>query len=288
MKPAPFEYHRAGNLEQALALLDEHGDEARLLAGGQSLVPMLNLRIARFGHLVDINPLRDLDYVRETGDALEIGALTRHVTLERLDVVRRLCPIVASAARTIGHVAIRERGTLGGSLALADPAAELPLIATLLDAELEIASSTQRRRLRARSFFVDVLTTALQSNEALICARFPALADCEGFGLHALSRRAGDFAIVNAAATLRLDGTGKIAGLRMALGGVGATPVALALLEEAQVGATPDADWAEAVAEAAAREVEPHDDPHASADYRRDLVRVLLARALGDALDSAR
>jgi carbon-monoxide dehydrogenase medium subunit len=287
VKPAPFTYHRAASLDEALALLDRHGDEARLLAGGQSLVPMLNLRIARFAHLVDINPLRDLDYVRETGGALEIGALTRHVTLERSELVRRLCPILAAAAKRIGHVAIRERGTLGGSLALADPAAELPLIATLLDAELEIASSTATRRVRARSFFIDVLTTALESNEALVCARFPALAQGEGFGLHALSRRAGDFAIVNAAATVRLDG-GRIARLRMALGGVGATPVALASIERAQAGATPDAAWAEAVAEAAAAEVEPHDDPHASADYRRDLVRVLLARALGDALGSAR
>jgi aerobic carbon-monoxide dehydrogenase medium subunit len=287
VKPAPFEYHRAETLDQALALLDRHGDEARLLAGGQSLVPMLNLRIARFGHLVDINPLRDLDYVREADGALEIGALTRHATLERSDLVRRLCPVLTSAARTIGHVAIRERGTLGGSLALADPAAELPLIATLLDAELEIASSGGRRHVSARDFFVGVLTTALEPNEALVCARFPTLAEGEGFGLHALSRRAGDFAIVNAAATVRLDG-GRVAQVRMALGGVGATPVPLAGLEEAQRDAAPDADWAEAVSEAAVREVEPHDDPHASADYRRDLVGVMLARALGDARGGAR
>ena len=287
MKPAPFAYHRATSLDQALALLDEHGDEARLLAGGQSLVPMLNLRIARFAHLVDINPLRDLDYVRKTDGGIEIGALTRHVTLERSDLVRRLCPILPAAAKRIGHVAIRERGTLGGSLALADPAAELPLIATLLDAELEIASSAARRRVRARNFFVDVLTTALQPNEALVCARFPALADGEGFGLHAISRRAGDFAIVHAGATLRLDG-GRVAQLCMALGGVGATPLALASLEQVQAGATPDAAWAEAVADAAATEVEPHDDPHASAEYRRDLVRVLLARALRAALGGAR
>jgi aerobic carbon-monoxide dehydrogenase medium subunit len=287
MKPAPFEYHRAASLDQALALLDQHGDEARLLAGGQSLVPMLNLRIARFAHLIDINPLRDLDYVRETDGGFEIGALTRHVTLERSVPVQRLCPILTAAAKNIGHVAIRERGTLGGSLALADPAGELPLIATLLNAELELASSARRRRIRARDFFVGVLTTALAPNEVLVCARFPALAADEGFGLHAVSRRAGDFAIVHAGATVRLDG-GRIARLRMALGGVGATPLALSTLEQAQTGATPDATWAEAVADAAASEVETHDDPHASADYRRDLVRVLLARALGDALGSAR
>jgi carbon-monoxide dehydrogenase medium subunit len=279
MKPAPFAYHRAANLDQALALLDRHGDEARLLAGGQSLVPMLNLRIARFAHLVDINPLHDLDYVREAAGGLEIGALTRHVTIERSELVRRLCPVLGTAARSIGHVANRERGTLGGSLALADPAGDLPLIAVLLDAELEIASSTQRRRMPARAFFMGVMTTALEPNEVLLAARFPALATNEGFGLHAVTRRAGDFSIVHAGATMRLV-DGRIANLRMALGGVGATPVALDALEQAQVGVTPDATWAAVVARAAAAEVQPHDDPHASADYRRDLVAVLLARAL--------
>jgi len=286
MKPAPFAYHRAESLDQALALLDRHGDDARLLAGGQSLVPMLNLRIARFDHLIDINPLRELDTIQEVGGGLEIGALTRHATLERSDLVRRLCPILTLAAKSIGHVAIRERGTLGGSLALADPAAELPLIAILLDANLEIASSTGRRRVPAREFFVGVMTTALEPNEVLVSARFPALAEGEGFGLHAVTRRAGDFAIVHAAATLRLEG-GRIAQLRMALGGVGATPVALPALEQANLGVTPDASWADGVAEAATDEVQPHDDPHASAGYRRDLVRVLLGRALADALGSA-
>jgi CO/xanthine dehydrogenase FAD-binding subunit len=288
MKPAPFAYHRAETLDQALALLDRHGDEARLLAGGQSLVPMLNLRIARFAHLVDINPLHGLDYVREVAGELEIGALTRHVTIERSELVQRLCPILTAAAKSIGHVAIRERGTLGGSLALADPAGDLPLIAVLLDAELEIASSANRRRMRAREFFVDVLTTALEPNEVLVGARFPALARDEGFGLHAVTRRAGDFALVHAGATLRLDGAGKVEQARMALGGVGATPLALDALERAQLGVTPDAAWTRALAQAATAEVHPHDDPHASADYRRDLVAVLLERALGDALDGAR
>jgi aerobic carbon-monoxide dehydrogenase medium subunit len=287
MKPAPFAYHRAENLDQALALLDRHGDEARLLAGGQSLVPMLNLRIARFGHLIDINPLHDLDYVREAGGGLEIGALTRHVTLERSELIRRLCPILAAVARSIGHVAIRERGTLGGSLALADPAGDLPLIAVLLHAELEIASTSGRRRVRARDFFLGVMTTALEPGEVLVCARFPAMVEGEGFGLHAVTRRAGDFAIVHAAVTVRME-DGQIADLRMALGGVGATPLALDALEHGQVGVTPDAAWAAAVARAAAAEVHPHDDPHASAEYRRDLVAVLLERALGDALSGAR
>ncbi|MGH6895475.1 MAG: FAD binding domain-containing protein [Geminicoccaceae bacterium] len=287
MKPAPFAYHRVASRDEAFALLDRHGDEARLLAGGQSLVPMLNLRIARVGHLVDINPLGELDFVRPADGAIEVGALTRHVTLERSELVRRACPILAAAAHRIGHLAIRERGTLGGSLALADPAAELPMIATLLDADLELGSSRGSRSIGARAFFVAMLTTALQPNEVLIRARFPALAPGEGFGLRALSRRAGDFAIVMAGATVRLDDRHRVGHVRLALGGAAPTPLALTRLERVQQGTTPDADWPDAVAAVAAAEVEPHGDQHASAEHRRELVRVLLARALRDALARA-
>lgn len=288
MKPAPFDYHRVRSLEEAFALLDQYGDEARLLAGGQSLVPMLNLRIGRFGHLVDLNWLQNLAFVEETDARITIGALTRHARLESAPPpVHKGCPILAAAAHNIGHVAIRERGTLGGSLALADPAAELPLMATLLNAELELASSSGTRTVRAREFFITVLTTALEPNEVLTRASFPALGPREGWGLRWLSRRIGDFALVNAAATVSLDTDGRIERLRLALGGTGPTPEALADLEAGQRGAVPDRDWPDAVAAGAAERVEPHSDPHASAAYRRDLVRVLLARALRDALGRA-
>lgn len=284
MKPAPFEYHRVHRLEEAFALLDRHGDEARLLAGGQSLVPMLNLRIARFDHLVDINALSDLDFVRPSNGRVEIGALTRHEALERSALLRRQCPILPAAAHNVGHYAIRQRGTFGGSLALADPAAELPLIATLLDAELELAASTGQRTVRARDFFVSVLTSALASNEVLVRAVVPTLQPKEGWGLRWLCRRAGDFAIVTAAATVQRAADGSIERLRLALGGVGPTPLALVALERSEVGVMPDPQWSAAVAERAAGQVEPESDPHASADLRRELVRVLLGRALGDAL----
>jgi CO/xanthine dehydrogenase FAD-binding subunit len=288
LKPAPFDYHRVRSLEEAFALLDQYGDEARLLAGGQSLVPMLNLRIGRFGHLVDLNWLQNLAFVEETDARITIGALTRHARLESAPPpVHKGCPILAAAAHNIGHVAIRERGTLGGSLALADPAAELPLMATLLNAELELASSSGTRTVRAREFFITVLTTALEPNEVLTRASFPALGPREGWGLRWLSRRIGDFALVNAAATVSLDTDGRIERLRLALGGTGPTPEALADLEAGQRGAVPDRDWPDAVAAGAAERVEPHSDPHASAAYRRDLVRVLLARALRDALGRA-
>lgn len=289
MKPAPFAYHRVERLESAFALLDRHGDDARLLAGGQSLVPMLNLRVGRFGHLVDINHLRELDFLREAEGRIEIGALTRHAAIERSELLERRCPILPAAARDIGHVAIRERGTLGGSLALADPAAELPLVATLFDAELELASSGGRRTVGARSFFLSVFTTALEPNEVLTRATFPALAPGEGWGFRGLSRRAGDFAMVNAAATAELNGEGsRIERLRLALGGVGTTPIALAGLECAQRRVLPEPKWPEAVAAQAAEQVEPHGDQHASTETRRELVRVLLARALRDALARAK
>lgn len=289
MKPAPFAYHRVERLESALALLDRHGDDARLLAGGQSLVPMLNLRIARFRHLVDLNRLGELDFLREAEGGIEIGALTRHAAIERSGLLERRCPILPTAAHKIGHFAIRERGTLGGSLALADPAAELPLVATLLDAELELASSNGLRTVRARAFFVSVFTTALEPKEVLTRVTFPALAPGEGWGFRGLSRRAGDFAMVNAAATVELNGEGnRIERVRLALGGVGTTPIALAGLERAQRGVPPEPKWPEVVAARAAEQVEPHADQHASAETRRDLVCVLLARALHDALGRAK
>jgi carbon-monoxide dehydrogenase medium subunit len=289
VKPAAFDYHRVERLEEAFVLLDRHGDEARLLAGGQSLVPMLNFRIGRFGHLVDINRLRELDFLREAERSVEIGALTRHAAIERSELLQRHCPILTAAARDIGHVAIRERGTFGGSLALADPAAELPLIATLLDAELDLASSNGRRTVRAREFFLSVFTTALEPNEVLTRATFPVLAPGAGWGFHGLSRRVGDFAVVNAATTVVLDGDGdRIERLQLALGGIGTTPIALAGLERAQRGVLPEPEWPEVVAARAAEQVEPHGDQHASAETRRDLVRVLLARALRDALRRAK
>jgi carbon-monoxide dehydrogenase medium subunit len=284
MKPAPFAYHRPARLDEALALLNRLGGEARPLAGGQSLVPMMNMRVARPEHLVDLNGLDELAVIREEAGGVMVGALVRHRAAERSAALQRLCPILPKVAATIGHDAIRERGTVGGSLALADPAAQWPLLALLLDARLDLASADGRRSLTARDFFFDVFTTAIEPGELVVGAVFPVFAVGEGWGYRAFCRRHGDFAIVAVATTLLLDGEGRVAWLRLALGGVGGTPVALDALAAAQRGSRPDTQWQREVAAAAAAAIAPTDDSQASAAFRRELAAVLTEAALGDAL----
>lgn len=284
MKPAPFAYHAPASLDEALALLREHGGEARPLAGGQSLVPMMNMRMARPDHLIDLNRLDDLAFVREQEGGVSLGALVRHREAEQSALLHERCPILAEVAATIGHYAIRERGTIGGSLALADPAAQWPLMALLLDARIDIAAARGRRSLPARDFFVDVFTTALGEDELVIGAGFPMLAGREGWGYRAFCRRHGDFAIVAAAATLSLDARGRVERPRLALAGVGGTPVVLDALAAGQRGCKPTDKWRREVAAGAAAAISPHSDLHASADFRRELAAVLIEQALADAL----
>lgn len=288
MKPPSFEYHVPTTLGDALALAGEYGDDARVIAGGQSLVPMMNMRLARPDHVIDINGIDGLSYVRADTAVVEIGALTPHSDVERSAELARRCPLLPAAARNIGHYALRQRGTMGGSLALADPAAELPMMAMLLDGEMEARSARQTRRIAAADFFVSVYTTALEPGEIVTAARFRALGEREGWGLRWLSRRAGDYAIVNAAATLGLDAIGRIDRIALALGGVGATPLRLTVLEQRAVGQAPAPDWARDIAAKAAASIEPESDRNASAAYRRELVAVLLRRALDDALARAK
>jgi len=284
MKPAPFTYHAPASLDEALGLLAAHGEEARPLAGGQSLVPMMNMRIARPEHLVDLNGVAELSFLREEADAVVVGALVRHAEIERSALLRRVAALLPCVAETIGHYAIRTRGTIGGSLALADPAAQWPLLAMLLDAQLTSARPGGTRTLAARDFFIDIFTTALEPGELLVSASFPRLAPDEGWGYRRFARRHGDFAIVAAAATLALDGAGRIERLRLALGGVGGTPVVLDALASAQQGRLPGPDIWEEVAGSAARAIDPSGDIHASAALRRELAAVLTRSALGDAL----
>jgi carbon-monoxide dehydrogenase medium subunit len=285
VKPAAFEYHRPKHLDEALQLLAELGDEARPLAGGQSLVPMMNMRAARPEHLVDLNDLAELDFIRETDGAVEIGALNRHRAVERSELLTRLCPVLSAVAGTIGHRAIRERGTLGGSLALADPAAQWPLLAVLLDARIELASQTGRRSVTAGAFFTGVFATIAEPGELVVAASFPKLAAGEGWGYRSFSRRHGDFAIVAAAATLSLDAAGQIGTLRLALSGVGDRPVRLDAVTDRFRGRRLDpVEFGRAVTAA----VTPHDDVVAGAAFRRDLAEVLSAEAVADAIERAR
>ncbi len=283
MKPAPFTYHAPGSLDEALRLLAAHGDDARPLAGGQSLVPMMNMRIARPEHLVDLNGLHELASIREEPAAVVIGALVRHAEVVRSRPLQRACAVLPEVTATIGHYAIRERGTVGGSLALADPAAQWPLLAVLLDARLDLVRKGGRRVIAARDFLVDVFTTALEPGELLVAASFPPLGAGEGWGYRSFTRRHGDFALVAAAATMVLDAAGRVDRLRLALGGVGGTPIVLDALASAQRGRLPDDAWMADVAADAAASIDPGSDLQASAAFRRELAAVLTRAALADA-----
>lgn len=287
MKPGSFHYHRPASLDEAVKLLAGCGDQAKLLAGGQSLVPMMNMRLAQPQHVIDLNGLAALEAIREDGAAIEIGALTRHQALADSELLRRRCPLLAEAAAGIGHYAIRQRGTIGGSLASADPAAQLPLVAVTLDAQIVTMSPRGRRVLRAAEFFRYVMTTALEPDEIIVAVRFPVFEAGEGSAYRAFARRSGDFAIVAVAADVLLKG-GQVERLRLGLGGVAATPVRFDALARSLQGRAADAQWAAQAALVFREGVEIDDSPRLPAVYRRELVEVLVQRALTQALERAR
>jgi len=285
MKPPRFDYHAPASVDEALALLARHGDGARVLAGGQSLMPMLNFRLARPAHLVDINRVRGLDGIAAAADGgLRLGALVRQRALERSPAVVERSPLIAQAMPFVGHPQIRTRGTLGGSLAHADPAAELPAVMVALDARLAVRSADGERTVKAEDFFVAALTSALRPRELLVEIALPAWPARAGACLREVAIRRGDFALGGAAATLALDGHGRVASARVVCFGVGPTPLRVPAAEASLVGGAPSpAAFAEAgrLASAAA---DPHEDIHASAGYRKRLAGVLTARALAGAL----
>ena len=241
MKPAPFEYVRPGSLEEALDVLRQRGDDAKVLAGGQSLVPMMNFRLARPAVIVDLNGLGDLAYIRPANGALALGAMTRQRTIEKSAVVRERAPLLAEATPLIGHLPIRTRGTIGGSLVHADPAAEYPVVMVALDAEFTLARQGGTRRVAAADFFETYLTTTIGPDEILTEIRLPGLPQKAAVAFLEISRRHGDFAIVAAAAVVDLDARGQIAEARIALGGVGPKPVRARAAERLLAGQRPTA-----------------------------------------------
>ena len=285
MKPASFEYHAPRTVEEALSLLREHQDEAKILAGGQSLVPAMNFRLARPAVLVDIAHLSELEGIDQSDPAsVTIGARVRHLDLEHNTIDGPLGRLLAETGRWVGHYPIRVRGTFGGSLAHADPAAEWCALACALDAEMHCRSTRGSRVVGAGDFFAGMIfTTSLEDDEMLERVRLPRLSDAWGVGVAEFARRWGDFAIVLAVAAFERDGEG-IADARIALGGVAGGPVRASNAEAALNGRPPTAETIAAAAAAAAEEVDPTGDIHGSADYRRDLVRTMVTRALGQAL----
>ena len=287
MKPAVFDYRRAASLDEAVALLSEYGTDAKVLAGGQSLLPMMKLRLARPGVVVDLGRAVGLDYVRADGGALAFGAMARLVELESARVGQR-CPMLAAAARHIGHPPIRHRGTVCGSLAHADPAAELPALALTLDAELVAVGPGGRRVIPAERFFVTYLTTDLAPDEILAEVRFPLGGKTVGWGFQELSRRFGDYAMAAAATVLISAPDGTIAKARIALVGVADRAVRAREAEALLVGAPGEAGRFAEAARIAAEALTPPADVHGSSAYRRHLAGVLVERALADAWGRAR
>ena len=287
MKPPPFDYAQAGSVDEAVALLARHDGGAKLLAGGQSLVPMLNFRLVYPSLLVDVNHVPGLSGIDEGDGRVTFGALVRHRQIEVSETVRERFPVLRAAVRHVAHLAIRNRGTLGGSLAHADPAAELPMTALLLDARFEISGPAGPRRLPARDFFHSALTTALGDAEMLTRVELPFLLPGTGWGFEEVARRAGDFALAAAAATLTLDG-GTVSEARLAVMGAHDTPLRIPAAEALLAGEAASRDAMEAAARVARDAVEPDDDLHASADLRRHLVEVLARRALESAARRAR
>lgn len=289
MKPAPFEYAAPRSLDEAISLLQQHGDEdVKLLAGGQSLVPLLSMRMARPELLIDLNPIDELQYIREENGGLAIGAMTRKRAVEESELVRRLQPVLLAATQLVAHPQIRNRGTVGGSMAHADPAAEYPALAIVLGVELRTAGPDGERRIAAEDFFQSYLTTALEPVEVLTEVRVPILAPGTGWSFLEVARRHGDFAMTGAAVTLRLDGRGSISEARIVLFGVGPTAVRVREVEQLVMGEQPSDRLFQEAGRAAGEGLEdPLSDVHASAEFRRHLARVLTARALGEAVERA-
>jgi carbon-monoxide dehydrogenase medium subunit len=290
MKPAPFAYHRPSTLEEAFDLLDRYGPEGRLLAGGQSLVPALNMRLATPAAVIDINRLHGLDGIRLAPEGLVIGALVRQEALERSPLVAEHAPLIAQAVPHIAHLAIRTRGTVGGSLALADPAAELPACVVALDATIRAARRGRVREIRAADFFQGIYTTALEPDEILTEVVIPPRAAGWRSRFEELARRHGDYALVGLAAHGRLVADGpasRWAETRLVFTGVGLAPVRAARAEAALAVRLADASARAAAAAAVAGDVDPPSDVHASAALRRHLAGVLLRRVLA-ALEGTR
>lgn len=276
MKPAPFELHVPETVEGVLDLLARYGDEAKVLAGGQSLVPMLALRLTRFAHLVDINRVEALAPVTRTNGSLRIGATTRHQVAIRDQTVGAAVPLLARATARVGHFQIRNRGTIGGAIAHADPAAEQPAVALALDAIMEAEGPNGRREIPAHDFFLGTWTTALAADEILTGVRFPVWEGRSGCAVEEVARRAGDFALAGVVCALTVAPDGRPERAALGLFGVGSVPIRARRAERALLAGSSLDD----VAREAMAEIDPVDDLHASGEYRRGVAGVLVRRAI--------
>jgi CO/xanthine dehydrogenase FAD-binding subunit len=292
MKPAKFEYFAPTSLEETLELLQQHGDDASVLAGGQSLMPLMNMRLARPNVVVDINRVPALDYISPAPDGgLAIGALTRQRSVEKSVAVAEAVPVLTEAIPSIGHFQIRNRGTVGGSISHADPAAELPALCLALDGEFVLSSAAGQRVLKPEDFFISHLTTARAPEELLTEVRLPAQSPDRSeewkWGFQEVCRRQGDFAMVGTVTLLRLDSGGVCQSARIAMFGVAGTPVRIRRAEETLLGSPVNDNVLQDAARVVSEELDPDSDIHASAAYRKEVGGVIAYRSLAAALNRA-
>jgi carbon-monoxide dehydrogenase medium subunit len=287
VKSAPLEYVRATDAAHAVALLVEHGPDARILAGGQSLVQLLNFRHARPSVLIDINRSTDLDYVRREGDTLVIGAMTRLRALENSAEVAAAVPLLSKALGFVGHVANRNRGTIGGSLAFADPAAEVPAVAAALGAEMVVTGPDGNRTIGAADFFTAEYTTALRHGELLTAVRLPVLPPGTGVAVEELSLRHNELAVVAAMAAVTLDGEGRVAAARLSVAGANPVPVRLGESESILIGQAPSSEVIATAGAVVGAAVAPVGNRHAPAEYRRQMAQLFVTRAITKAITDA-
>lgn len=282
MKSAPFEYCRVANVDEACAMLASD-ESARVIAGGQTLVPMMAMRLARPTLLVDISRIAELTYIRADSGTVSIGATTRQCLLERDALIAVKLPLLAHAVPFIGHAATRARGTVGGSLANGDPAAELPLIAITLDGVLEYRANSRTEKIAARDFYIGPMTTALPADAVLTSVRFPVWPGKVGVGFHEVNARRSDFAFVAAAAQVELDGTGKCKRIAIGVGAATDIPIRLTDAEKKLTGSVLEPTAVKNAVVEALADIVPLSDLHASAEYRRRVAASLAARAVDDA-----
>ncbi|MBU1276058.1 MAG: xanthine dehydrogenase family protein subunit M [Proteobacteria bacterium] len=284
MKPAAFDYIAPKTVEEVISLLTTHEDEAKILAGGQSLMPIMNFRLGRPGLLIDINGLDELDYIKQQDDHLLIGGLTRERTVERSPLVRDLCPLLSQAISFVGHTAIRNRGTVGGSLVHADPSGEIPTAFCALDGRVKAVGPDGERWIDPGEFFLTFLTTSLEPTELLVEVKVPVLPQGTGWSFMELSRRVGDFAIIGVATLLFMNGDGTCREARIALGGVAPTPFRAEEAEEVLAGQAIGEELISRAGELAGEAADAEDDYHASAEYRQEMAKIMVSRSLRQAL----
>ncbi|HUZ47060.1 MAG TPA: xanthine dehydrogenase family protein subunit M [Terriglobia bacterium] len=287
MIPESFEYHRPTTLEEAARMAAQFADDGKVLAGGHSLIPMMKLRLASPKHLIDLGRVRGLQYIREADGKIEIGALTTHFQAEYSTLLKEKCPLLPETAREIGDVQVRNKGTIGGNLVHADPAADWPAAALALDAELKTVSTSGERWIPAAEFFIDLLTTSLNPGEILTAIRFPSLPLRSGDTYAKRAHPASGFAVVGVAARVTLDEKGRVEKARLGITGVASKPYRASAVEAALTGKAPSANNLKAAALHAVEGIDLNGDLYASAEYRGHLAKVYTERALALAVGRA-